>query len=159
MHWPALLHYSPAEKLVHHRRYTQDRTHFKPCGLWLSDGDEWRRWCESVGFGCIGLTDRPFDDRGVNVFRVFLVNDARVRWLRSPEDIRAFHNEFRGASRIEKRYVDWGRVAAEWDGVLISPYQRDCRSDNDMSWYYSWDVSSACVWDWRAIERVERITV
>ena len=100
---PELLHYSPARKLVRHRRYAQDRPHFKPNGLWLSDGDEWRRWCESETLGRIGMTDRPFEERGVNVFRVFLANDARVRWLRSSEDIRAFHDEFHGTAGIEKR--------------------------------------------------------
>jgi hypothetical protein len=52
--------------------------------------------------------------------------------------------------------IDWVRVAAEYAGILIAPYQRPVR--HEIMWYYTWDCASACIWDTSIIERVEPLT-
>ena len=41
--------------------------------------------------------------------------------------------------------INWQSVAANYGGVVICPYQKDCVH---LHWWYSiWDVASGCVWD------------
>ena len=37
-------------------------------------------------------------------------------------------------------------------GIIISPYQWDCRLALESGWYYGWDCSSGCIWDISCIQ-------
>lgn len=148
-----LTHWSPDPFVLDTTRtYSQeDFGNGKPRGLWLSDesGDPgWREWCESEEFHCDGLAH-------ATQFR--LAESSRVLVLASPADLRAFTDAYKQSIQpgLRQHWIDWERVAEKHSGVLITPYQWECRLDFDMMWYYGWDCASACIWDLTAIERIE----
>lgn len=142
-----LVHYSAEPFAFDPERTYPYRDHFKPVGLWLSvegNDDGWAEWCRGEEFNIDGLTH-------CTVFE--LTPDANVLRLSTPDDVRRMTRLYGVAlySGGRREYVDWSRVRKQYDGVVISPYQWECRHDRDTHWYYSWDCASACVWNLRAI--------
>lgn len=120
--------------------------YFKPFGLWLSTGDEWRDWCVDNQFRedeCVHRTD--FE----------LTPGHSVLVIETPGQMEAFTEEYGYDREYVGHWIDWTRVKARYDGVVVIPYQYGCRLDERFWWYYSWDVSGGCVWrPSRALERV-----
>jgi hypothetical protein len=124
----------------------------KPAGLWVSvDGEQdWKEWCESEKFSVDKLTIRH---------RVVLRDKAPILTLASAQEILEFQDTYGKPDilneLIQSKYmaIDWPRVATEYAGIIIAPYQWCLRMD--LMWYYSWDCASGCIWDISAIERIE----
>lgn len=119
----------------------------KPRGLWVSDetGDAWG-WtdcCDSDGFA-IG----PWEHA------VTLNPDATILHIANETGLRDFHAAH--ATTVSPRGVgiDWQAVATRWQGVIITPYLWSMRLNSDVSWYYTWDCASGCIWDPLAIAEV-----
>jgi hypothetical protein len=126
----------------------------KPRGLWLTadDEDSWYQWCRGERFPC-----------GPYRYQVH-VRDQGLLWLKTSDDIHEFtakynydvtalfHVEGKPDLNWYGHYIDWPRVARDYKGIVIVPYQWGCRMD--VSWYYPWDCSSACIWDASIIARV-----
>jgi hypothetical protein len=126
--------------------YAQLKDQMKPLGIWLSVGRAWQRWCEDENFSPERLT---------HVHRVTIATDHLLR-LQSTKDIDVFTQRYAATSPLsEYRAIDWGRVARDYDGILIAPYCWSCRLTRHTSWYYTWDCASACVWNLSAIVQVE----
>lgn len=127
----------------------------KPRGFWLSvDGDDdWPSWCQSEQWGLASL---------VVHHRVILHDAAPVLHLTSVPEIDRFHDQYGeipeyqlGKSWAQKQ-IRWCRVAAEYQGIIISPYQWERRLDGPShEWYYGWDCSSGCIWNSGAIRSIE----
>lgn len=155
-----LLHYSarPLPRLVNRRQEIS----VKPRGLWISvEGEQdWLQWCRDEDFNLASLAI---------VTEIRLTDTARIIRLTSPNDIDAFTRE-RSAQpgdlvrndageRIALPesltrggiFMDWPRVAAEYDGIIIAPYIWRRRLSRHCSWYYGWDCASGCVWRASAI--------
>ena len=130
----------------------QDSTKpFKPKGLWLSveDGYGWREWCEAEEFS--GSWD--------HIYEITLAPGANVLHLKDPTDIDFFTKEWLSEPMnvlglVMPGYPDWVRIAEQYDGIMIAPYQWGCKFGHDCFWYYSWDCSSACIWNESAIADV-----
>lgn len=115
----------------------------KPAGLWYADGVEWIDWMRY---------EMPsWLDKVNYVYRV--VPSASVLKLKTPQAIRAFHNNY--GSR-DAWTIRWDAVADEYDGVEIIPYHRELRY-SDISWYYTWDIASGCIWRPSGIAELELI--
>lgn len=124
-----LYHYS-AEPLVLNR---EQKYVFsigpKPRGLWLSVGDEWKRWAQ---------VNLPHHSERFRFRSTVLVGGrTKLAILDNPIKIRQFSNMYRGTGT---RFPDWGRVAQDYDGILITV------PDREPWWLSSWDVKSACIW-------------
>jgi hypothetical protein len=52
-------------------------------------------------------------------------------------------------------YIDWSKVAAKHQGIIIAPYCYARRLTYHTAWYYGWDCASGCIWDLKAIQSVE----
>jgi hypothetical protein len=131
----------------------------KPRGLWVSvDGhDDWAEWCISNGWHLEGLEHRHV---------IVLKEPSNLLWLTDPGAIRTFQEHFsaddtgfgfpsyhlRAMSMFH--VIDWSRVAAQYAGIVIAPYQPRLRYD--LMWYYFWDCASGCIWDTSIIARIER---
>jgi hypothetical protein len=151
-----LIHHS-AEPFEFDREYTYDKQHLtsavgKPHGLWLSDesGDDgWRSWCEGEEFHLAGLDHET---------EFVLAPGHNVLVIETAEALSAFDREFKpdvpGVSSIMG--LDWDKVRARYDGIIISPYQYAFRFG--LMWYYGWDCASGCIWNLSAIEPVSRRT-
>lgn len=131
--------YSVAQSLEHDR--------FKPAGLWVSagDGDDgWRAWCQSEQFDL---------ERFALATEVVLAPDANVLRLSTASELDDFTRDYRNvpmdgiSDRL--RAIDWRKVAAKYQGIIIAPYIWDRRMT--LMWYYTWDCASGCIWDAAAV--------
>ena len=149
-----LIHYS-GEPLGELRVFCQ-RKDAKPRGLWFScEGeDDWKRWCEAENFR---------SDRFSEASQIFIKEDANILLIDSVFGIDALTREFiaepgeGAASFLSSYFIDWGKVSETYQGIIISPYQWSRRLEGGASWYYGWDCASGCVWDYAAIEKIEKV--
>lgn len=134
-----LVHYSHAPVQLDDRQPEQSLG-MKPSGLWVSVGTGWLDWCRDEQF----RTDQPWFAQEVTVSVA-----ANILTLASPGDLDAFTHSYgqRIAQKFDSHYIDWVRVAAEYDGILISPYQWSRRNAPHTFWYYGWDCASGCIWN------------
>lgn len=122
-------------------------SHFKPHGLWVSEDSDpetsWPGWCAANDFG----------GGWSHVYDVTLADDANVLVLSTAFAIDDFTREYGAKPNRPHGYIeiDWSRVAREYDGIVIAPYQWSRRMTDHTMWYYSWDCASGCIWNPRAI--------
>lgn len=135
------------------RRYVQPEPDFymKPQGLWVSvEGeDDWPSWCQSTEYFLGSLT---------YAHQVNLGPDANILHIASAEMLDSFTDDYgtepeRRSRVLDVRNIDWRKVAADYDGIIIAPYQWSRRLGLD--WYYGWDVASGCIWSLAAIAEVK----
>lgn len=143
-----LLHYSEKPLTRLRRKPVVQRdvmgSYTKPRGLWVTpEGDEWgwMEWCGSERFRV---------DDWKHETDIFLTKNNNVLHLTTPLEMVAFDCEYKeDFSYKEESYVyqriNWQRVASEYDGLIISPYQWKHRLN--MDWYYGWDCASGCIWN------------
>ncbi len=43
--------------------------------------------------------------------------------------------------------LEWDKVKDKYQGIIIAPYQWECRLALETCWYYGWDCASGCIWD------------
>ena len=155
-----LVHYSsgPVGPLRLMLQARGGHNHFigKPHGLWLSvegNGDGWRDWCLSEGFGIEWLT---------HVHDVSLAEGANVLHIADEDALDEFTGTFSATdadlARIGvehySRYIEWADVALSFDGIIIAPYIWSRRLHEGTFWYHGWDCASGCIWHPRAITSV-----
>jgi hypothetical protein len=139
--------------LDHEYEQGEPRSYAKPRGFWVSvlGEDDWPTWCKNEEFR---------EDMLATEHAVTLAEDANILHLDTHRSL----NEFTATYGIveTKRYgthewsevsIDWQKVASEYQGIIIAPYQWGQRLD--LSWYYGWDCASGCIWDLSAIASVE----
>jgi hypothetical protein len=92
-------------------------------------------------------------DKSPYVYRIE-VNPSRMLIIRNEKDFRDFHAKY-WSFHIAGVLIDWPRVARDYDGIEICPYQSKFRMSSD--WYYPWDVASGCIWGSGAFKSVEPV--
>lgn len=111
----------------------------KPSGFWYEVNGDWRRWCQSEGFGVASLKHLHAVDLG----------DCNVLKITKVAAFDQFASMFGVADRFDRlgehNAIDWGRVAQTWDGIEIAPYLWSRRLDGGL-WYYGWDCASGVIW-------------
>ena len=152
-----LIHYTNKELSLEPRTYNQfDMTwQAKPNGLWFSvEGhQDWKSWCEDEKFKLENLAIS---------YEIILKDDANILHLKTPDEIRAFGKTYQHSTRYsdiddDSSEINWDRVKEKHQGIIISPYQWDCRLALDTCWYYGWDCASGCIWDLSCIEEFKLI--
>ena len=147
-----LVHYSDEPIITPYSVAQSPEPDHKPRGLWLSfedpsldEPEHWAAWCDAESF--------PI---GKYKHDVQLSPGAHILWLKSPGDIDQFNSQYRATLIPEYTYfaIDWSRVAREYNGIIIAPYQWERRFASHVNWYYTWDCASGCVWDAYAIASV-----
>lgn len=125
----------------------------KPLGFWVSDDNDfgWADWCKAEDFGSYCYR-----------YEVRLCAPERILWLCTEAEVREFADKyckpptwadnvrpssFRRDPHFYYREPLWGRVATEFAGVIITPYQWPLRLKAGFSWYYGWDCASGVIWD------------
>jgi len=153
-----LIHYSrtPIAKLRSRHQWGKCTRNDKPNGLWVSVEDSdysWHDWCIAEDFS-ISALQFPH--------RVELVHDANILLLDTDDKILAFTDEYKNPppeiqdSRwTSSWWIDWKRVAREYQGIIITPYSWELRLDSRVNWYYGWDCACGVIWNKRAIASLE----
>lgn len=148
-----LIHYSGVKFELQPHIYDEKELHWhgKPNGLWVSvEGeDDWKTWCEGESFNlkCLEFA-----------YEVKLKDDARILHLKSSDEIREFTKLYHLSTRqwdsdTDTYGIRWNEVKEIYQGIIIAPYQWDCRLALETSWYYGWDCASGCIWDLDCIEK------
>lgn len=152
-----LIHYTDVPFSLEPRTYDHKDVYWKnkPRGLWVSiEGkNDWKEWCEAEEFA--------LEDLNVS-YEVKLKKNANILHLKTAQEIRNLCNLYPYLNpqwddptgrRLCRTYeVYWPKMAQEYQGIIIAPYQWDCRIDDECSWYYGWDCASGCIWDIDCIE-------
>lgn len=132
----------------------------KPHGFWITDDSDdcWRSWCLSNRFALDCLTHRHEID----------LDEDRTLILRNSFDVRIFARKYQtikrwGPDHEPEKWTDicinWPIVAAEFVGIIITPYQWGLRLEPGFEWYYGWDCASGCIWDASAIKDVRLVEI
>ncbi len=122
---------------------------FKPRGLWFSvdqaDSYGWKQWCESEGY-CLDSLDYQA--------AIALHEQANILRIETGDALCELADRFGRPDKDDMDYdqMDWVRIAAAYQGIIIAPYQWGCRLSP--SWYWMWDCASGCVWNPKAIAEV-----
>jgi len=119
-----------------------DWPEYKPRGFWYEVDGDWRRWCREDGMR------RWLDQHYLH--RVQL-GDERLLLISTPDGLDAFTATYgvKHLQQTDQRSIRWDRVAEDWDGIEVAPYQWTRRLD--LFWYYSWDCASGCIWRPRGV--------
>lgn len=126
---------------------------FKPRGFWVSvegNGDGWSDWCR----------DEEFRDTDRQIAHVVTLEPAaKILRLGTSARLLDFTERY-GFLRTEygTQGIRWDVVAMEFQGIIISPYQWECRLEDATFWYYGWDCASGCIWDPAAISSIRPAT-
>ena len=145
---PRLLHYQATPITEPIRSAKQDAGGMKPSGLWVSvEGeDDWPSWCKAEDF-CV--------ENLAFCHEVTLRESADILWLSDAAGVDDFGGRFGVAGPFGYgRWIEWGRVARAYSGLIIAPYVWSRRLAENANWYYGWDCASGCIWDADAIASV-----
>ena len=148
-----LVHYSrwPLKEVWDCRR--KQAVACKPDGLWASCDEyemNWPHWCREAGFELASFNVAQ---------RVHLAPAANVLVVSGASAIDAFTKRYETTGRLGRLMdgwmIDWPRVAADYQGIVITPYCWSRRLAT--GWYHGWDCASGCIWDPAAVQRIERL--
>jgi len=168
-----LYHYSNVhvEKLCKEfdRKY-RESPHFdpyhKPCGIWFSvedyeDDMTWEKWCRGEDFRVDHLNFRH---------KIVLKSDSNIVFLTNTSEIRRFGYQYSyndpfefgrrsvfGKNNPYIHGIRWDKLEKLYDGIIIAPYNWECRMPSETMWYYGWDCASGCIWNFDCIESFECI--
>lgn len=130
----------------------------KPNGFWYECEADWRRWCRS---------EMPHWIAGRYLHRVTLGGERllTIASVAEMDDFNAAYLHTEWVAGYSERYgpmdrgIRWAVVAAEYDGIEITPYLWDRRLSGP-SWYYGWDCASGVIWTPRGVtvERMRRLS-
>ncbi len=122
----------------------------KPEGLWYAFGRGWIDYKNA--------NDRGTDDSQLCPLFELEVDTSRFVKLVSVADITEFNDKY-SVQDIVADYSDttinWLKVAAEYDGIELSPYYN--RLQCDFHWYKTYDIASGCIWNLKTIKNIVRI--
>ena len=157
MRLPDIYHYSKSGIRSFEPREQKSESGFwmtydKPKGLWITDNSKynWHWWSTAESFRIDALCYRQ---------KIILKPEANILLLKSDADLLDFTTKYHARHVADDRLggIDWSAVAAEYDGIVITPYRWKLRLSQKTRWYYGWDCASGCIWG-DVVERISRRT-
>jgi len=131
------------------------RPFMKPDGFWFSPEDDnqefdgsWRDYLEQEFFGGQLLTYK---------YHVKLESCVNLLVLDTVAKMYEFNKRYLLYDKepvLRSLAILWQKVALDYQGIIIAPYQWSVRLDKDFRWYYTWDCASGCIWDISAIDSI-----
>lgn len=151
-----LVHFSDKPiKAIHSKNQTGNRIRdlgFKPWGLWVSvegNGDGWSDWIEGENYR---------NGHYKYATEVELTPEANILYIKNAKQLDAFTRKYADKDNpffkttMSAIYIKWQEVANLYDGIIISPYIWARRLTMHVTWYYSWDCASGCIWNAKAVK-------
>jgi hypothetical protein len=113
----------------------------KPRGFWYGVNGGWLKWCKD---------NMPEWEKEYNYELIFDQN-IKILQLDTVQKMVLFEQKYQEhKNKLNFGSINWEKVANEFDGVEIAPYQWKLRFA--MAWYYSWDCASGCIWNLNKIK-------
>jgi hypothetical protein len=116
------------------------------------DGEhDWEAWCRGEDFRLDDYKIRQSVTLRSNVLcSLEQAGPGMVLHLKNALDIDNFSKIYKTAlyPGDDAGWINWPAVAAEYDGIIVSPYIWDRRLSGPVRcmWYYPWDCASGCLW-------------
>lgn len=135
------------------KKHYSQMVYHKPDGLWYALGNEWFNM----------ITD---DDEGGTLEHMYRryksafyldIDYSNILRLNTMEKMIKFSEIYVYNLPKDTYNVDWNKVAKQYKGIEIIPYQYRARRNERTEWYESWDVASGCIWDTSAIKKSIKI--
>ena len=141
----------------------------KPYGCWYSWGPVW------LQFLC---RDKKWGIKRAETYasaHKLQINYSKILKLRKFKDFVDFTKKYGIAcNKIKKYYgispkafedkdyesyeypyvIDWKKVAKKYNGIDIMLHWTAC---DKFYWYNGWDISGGCIWNFKSIEKVQKI--
>jgi len=123
----------------------------KPEGFWLSDESDygWPQFCHRENFRALTLAHKT----------TFIVDLSHVLWLRDTASLSAFTQNYGEFHGLLGWLINWKAVAADYFGVLITPYIKFATTGEKLAWYEGWDCASGCFWNLSCLTTLEYQTI
>jgi hypothetical protein len=128
---------------------------YKPYGIWFGVGPD---WLDRLVFGKGPEVGYPQPHRAMQrrapkhfVYKLEL-DKSEYLIINSDSQLKAFSKRY----SLGPYDVNWPLVAAEFDGIEISPFLYRVAGEHD--WYYPWDVASGCTWNADTVLGVEELS-
>jgi hypothetical protein len=147
---------------------SEQKTFFKPKGLWFAYGDEWLKLMKKTNFRMTMY----------NYLYEIEVNENRVLNIDTLKKLHQFSMNFYDLVKkpyilenvVMSTYIDWNKVIKKTkvSGVVIKPNLKELyfkyNKHNDIhehfmlsQWYTTWDVSSGVLWNKDAITNLKLV--
>ena len=145
-----LLHHYSSNKIneiLSKGQSTEQKHYTRPTGLWVSVvGD--RDWPSL----------EPGDLRSQHQYEITLAGEATIRFIHDRAQLSEFTKRYGLKPRGERRVaIDWTKVAAEHQGLIIAPYIAEHTRYSTLFWYRAWGCASGCIWKREAICKIRLI--
>lgn len=169
-----LIHYTPKARVLNYRRLYSQQIDHKPKGLWVSCEHDDKDRLDPREYEVPSMNWYDFASENIGLERlqhrheVVLKNSANMLTLDTIADMLQFTKKY---TDVPKRYhdednflydrglwIDWRRVRAKYQGIMIPIYHWSLRLSDVTRWYYIWDCASGCIWDLEAIKSFTFIT-
>jgi len=142
------------------RTYTQTAgklAFHTPNGLWLSITgiNDWEKYCLKNNYNLINLKYE---------FQVKLKPCAKILMLHNAAAFEDFEQKYayypEGIEKLEENYtltlsIRWEQIIKDYQGLALTNVVT--KLYNMGLWYDTWFCTSACIWDLRAVEKVDRL--
>jgi hypothetical protein len=147
-----LIHFSksPLGEIRPAQQHRAREMRLKPNGLWLSDESDigWSRMAPAIDV-----------ELGRYQSLVTLAPAHNCLILSTPESILQLTLDFPNPRAGRgTQYINWNRIAQEFDGLIVTPYQAHLLWDRNCRWFRLWVAAVGCVWNPAAIQSIEPIS-
>jgi len=113
-------------------------------GFWIAEGYSWIDWMSSEAKNWLYSQNYIYE---------VTPNFSEILKLSTHQDLIYFTQAYRGR---DESHIRWQEIVDQYAGIVIAPYIRSARMTID--WYYPWDVSSGCIWNWDGIKEIKLIS-
>jgi hypothetical protein len=138
----------------------QNENNLKPVGFWYGFGDEWLNFLHKEDYFVMNNRRKNIDDKYRYKIKIDKTNIMVIDSIQKSDE---FYEIFKGKMELSSiQFIDWEKVAQAYMGIEIPNINALRSGDYWMTrnkwWNYSsWDISSGCIWNPMAIQRIKLI--
>ena len=110
----------------------------KPNGLWLSEEDSWKEWCNESG--CFNVSGAHKYEAMIDLSKVLVIDSNQM--------LTDFQEKYFNATKFG---IDWAKVSKEYAGIQFTNYAEVKKNfmkhfSPQGIWFMGVDIDSVCIW-------------
>jgi hypothetical protein len=110
----------------------------KPNGLWFSEDDSWKEWCNESG--CFNVSGAHKYEANIDLSKLFVID--------TNDKLTEFQERFFSPSKFK---IDWPKVSKEYAGIQFTNYAKvknhyQNHFSPEILWFMAVDIDSVCIW-------------
>lgn len=130
------------------------KSQYKPTGLWFSYYSAWYNFI---------ISNELYDwlhkyIHSINIKSGYLTNihnksKSKLLVIKNNNEFDIFHKRYK--VKTNEDLIDWNIVSNDYGGIEIS----NLVTRNNIDWYYTWDIPSGCIWNYKLIKNIKLVYV